>query len=129
MTNDLRGLRTPLRRVRFLGAAHGGTGEARLMHVTSLALVPLALYFVWLVLGLVRLDYNGAREQLGRPVPTVLLLAFILTGVVHMEVGMRSVIVDYLHGHARAWALSANTCFCALLALACVYAAVRIGFT
>ena len=28
---------------------------------------------------------------------------------------MRSVIVDYLHGHGRAWALAANTCFCALL--------------
>ena len=61
--------------------------------------------------------------------PAILLLAFILAGVFHMELGMRSIILDYIHGRARAWALLANTCFCALLGLACVYAALRIGFT
>ncbi len=57
------------------------------------------------------------------------LLAFVLAGVLHMEVGMRSIVVDYIHGPARAWALLANTCFCALLALACAYATLRIAFT
>ncbi len=42
---------------------------------------------------------------------------------------MRSIIVDYISGQSRAWALAANTCFAALLALACVYATLRIGFT
>ncbi len=129
MTDDSGGLRTPLGRVRFLGAAHSGTGEAWLMHVTSLALIPLTLYFVWFVLDLLHMDYNGVREELGRPVPAILLLAFILSGIVHMEFGMRSVIVDYLHGRSRAWALAANTCFCALMALACVFATLRAGLT
>jgi succinate dehydrogenase / fumarate reductase, membrane anchor subunit len=129
MANESGGLRTPLARVRFLGAAHNGTGEAWLMHVTSLALIPLTLYFVWLVLDLLHMDYNGVREELGRPIPAILLLAFIIAGIVHMELGMRSIIVDYVHGQSRAWALAANTCFCALLALACVYATLRIGFT
>ena len=129
MANESGGLRTPLGRVRFLGAAHNGTGEAWLMHVTSLALIPLTLYFVWLVLDLLHMDYNGVREELERPIPTILLLAFIIAGIVHMELGMRSVIVDYLDGRSRPWALAANTCFCALLALACVYATLRISFT
>ena len=129
MANDSSGLRTPLGRVRFLGAARNGTGEAWLMHVTSLALIPLTLYFVWLVLDLLHMDYNGVREDLGRPVPAILLLAFIIAGIVHMELGMRSIIADYVHGHGRAWTLAANTCFCALLALACVYATLRISFT
>jgi succinate dehydrogenase / fumarate reductase membrane anchor subunit len=129
MANDSNGLRTPLGQVRFLGAAHNGTGEAWLMHVTSLALIPLTLYFVWLVLDLLHMDYNGVRAELGRPIPAILLLAFILSGIVHMELGMRSIIVDYLHGRGRAWSLAANTCFCALLALACVYATLRVSFT
>ena len=129
MTNDSDDLRTPLGRVRFLGAARNGTGEAWLMHVTSLALIPLALYFVWLVLDLLHMDYNGVREELGRPVPAILLLAFVISGIVHMEFGMRSIVLDYIQGRSRAWALAANTCFCALLALACVYATLRIGFT
>jgi succinate dehydrogenase / fumarate reductase, membrane anchor subunit len=122
-------LRTPLSRVRFLGSARMGTTDARLIHLTSVALVPLTLGFVWLMVDLLRKDYNGVRAELTRPVPAILLLAFIFAGIVHMELGMRSVIVDYIGGQSRAWALAANTCFAALLALACLYATLRVAFT
>ena len=122
-------LRTPLSRVRFLGSARMGTTEARLVHLTSVALAPLTLGFVWLMIDLLRKDYNGVRAELTRPVPAILLLAFIFAGIVHMELGMRSVIVDYIGGQSRAWALAANTCFAALLALACIYATLRVAFT
>jgi succinate dehydrogenase / fumarate reductase, membrane anchor subunit len=122
-------LRTPLGRVRFLGSARMGTTDAWLVRLTSVALVPLTIGFVWLMLDLLRKDYNGVRAELASPIPAILLLAFILTGVIHMELGMRSIIVDYIGGQTRAWALAANTCFAALLALACVYATLRIGFT
>jgi succinate dehydrogenase / fumarate reductase, membrane anchor subunit len=122
-------LRTPLSKVRFLGSARVGTTEAKLVHLTSLALVPLTLGFVWLMLNLLRKDYNGVRAELTHPVPAILLLAFVLAGIVHMELGMRSVIVDYIGGHWRSWALAANTCFAALLALACLYATLRVAFT
>jgi succinate dehydrogenase / fumarate reductase membrane anchor subunit len=105
-----------------------GANEAWLIHVTSLALVPLMIGFVWLMLDLLRKDYNGVRAELTHPIPA-LLLAFIFAGVVHMELGMRSVIVDYIGGRLRAWALAANTCFAALLALACLYATLRVAFT
>jgi succinate dehydrogenase / fumarate reductase, membrane anchor subunit len=94
-----------------------------------MALVPLTVGFVCLMLDLLRKDYNGVRAVLTRPIPAILLLAFILAGIVHMELGMRSIIVDYIGGHARAWALAANTCFAALLALACLYATLRVAFT
>jgi succinate dehydrogenase / fumarate reductase membrane anchor subunit len=106
-----------------------GTTEARLVHLTSLALVPLTLGFVWLMIDLLRKDYNGVRAVLTHPIPAILLLAFIFAGIVHMELGMRSVIVDYIGGHSRSWALAANTCFAALLALACLYATLRVAFT
>lgn len=122
-------LRTPLGQVRFLGSARTGTTEATLIHLTSIALIPLTVGFVWLILDLLRKDYNGVRAELGRPVPAILLLAFILAGIVHMELGMRSIIADYIGGQSRAWALTANTLFAALLALACVYATLRIAFT
>jgi succinate dehydrogenase / fumarate reductase, membrane anchor subunit len=122
-------LRTPLSRVRFLGSARMGTTDARLVHLTSVALVPLTLGFVWLMVDLLRKDYNGVRAELTRPVPAILLLAFVFAGIVHMELGMRSVIVDYIGGRSRTWALAANTCFAALLALACLYATLRVAFT
>jgi len=123
------GLRTPLARVRFLGSAQKGTGEAWAVHVTGIANVVLGVIFVWLMLDLLHMDYNGVRATIGRPIPAILLLAFIVSGIVHMEIGMRSIIVDYLDGPRRAWALMANTLFAALLGLACFYATLRISFT
>ncbi len=122
-------LRTPLGRVRFLGSSRTGTADAWFVHLTSLALVPLTVGFVWLMLDLLRKDYNGVRAELARPVPAILLLGFVLAGIVHMELGMRSIIVDYIGGQSRAWALAVNTLLAALLALACVYATLRIAFT
>jgi succinate dehydrogenase / fumarate reductase membrane anchor subunit len=122
-------LRSPLGRVRFLGSARVGTTDAWVVHLTSLALAPLAIGFVWLMLDLSRKDYNGVRAELARPIPAIVLLAFILAAIVHMELGMRSVIIDYIGGQSRAWALAANTCFAALLAVACVYATLRVAFT
>jgi succinate dehydrogenase / fumarate reductase, membrane anchor subunit len=129
MADNASDLRTPLGRVRFLGSARMGTNDAWIVHLTSVALVPLTIGFVWLILDLLHKDYNGVRAELGRPLPAVLLLAFILSGIVHMELGMRSIIVDYISGQPRAWALTANALFAALLALTCIYATLRIGFT
>ena len=129
MSGKSGGLRTPLTRVRFLGSSQKGTAEAWMIHVTGLANVVLGLYFVWLILDVVHMDYNGVRATIGRPIDAILLLAFILSGIVHMEIGMRSIIVDYVDGPPRALALIANTCFSAILGLACVYATLRLSFT
>jgi succinate dehydrogenase hydrophobic anchor subunit len=41
---------------------------------------------------------------------------------------MKSVILDYLHGQLREWALIANAFFAVALGMICVYAVLRIGF-
>jgi succinate dehydrogenase / fumarate reductase, membrane anchor subunit len=120
--------RTPLGRVRFLGAARLGAEGAWRMHVTSLALIPLSVAFVVIVLTLVSKDYHAARAEMSQPLPAILTLLFVLTGIYHTELGMRSVIVDYLQGRLREWALIANSCAAVALGLACVYAVLRIGF-
>lgn len=128
MAHPEKSLRTPLGRVRFLGSARLGAQENWFMRVSSAALVPLTIGFVWLVLSLLHKDYNGVRAELGEPIPAIVLLLFVVVGAYHMQVGMRSVILDYLHGFAREWALMANAFFAAALGLACVYAVLRIGF-
>ena len=120
--------RTPLGRVRFLGSARLGAEDNWRMRLTSLALIPLSFAFVIIVLTLLHKDYNAARAEMGEPLPAVLVLLFVLSGVYHTELGMRSVIVDYLQGHLREWALIANALAAAALGMACVYAVLRIGF-
>ncbi len=128
MADDPASLRSPLGRVRSLGSARSGMLADWFMRLTSVALVPLTIAFVWLLLLLLSKDYNGVRSELGHPLPAILVMLFVLTGIYHMQLGMRSVIADYVHGHAREWALMANLFFCSVLALVCTYAVLRIGF-
>ncbi len=128
MANVGKTLRTPLRRVRYLGSARLGADDNWRVHVTSAALIPLTIAFVWLVLTLLRKDYNGVRAELGHPIPAIVLLLFVLVGLYHMQFGVRAIILDYVHGHVREWALVISTFFAAALGLACVYAVLRIGF-
>jgi len=120
--------RTPLGKVRWLGSARLGAGDNWRIRLTSLALIPLSLAFVVMVIMLLHRDYNGARAFVGQPLPAVILLLFVVAGVYHAELGMRSVIVDYVHGQLREWALIVNACAAIALALACIYAVLRISF-
>jgi succinate dehydrogenase / fumarate reductase membrane anchor subunit len=122
-------LRTPLSQVRYLGAARLGTSDVWRQRITAVALVPLAILFVCFVLDLLAKDYAHVRAALGSPVELIVIVAFVLTGVFHMQIGMRSIIDDYLQGHAREWALIGNILFSGLLALACAVAALRIGLS
>jgi succinate dehydrogenase / fumarate reductase membrane anchor subunit len=128
MANVGKTLRTPLSRARFLGSARLGTDENWLLRLTAATLIALTVAFVWLILSLLHKDYNGVRAELGQPLPAIVLLLFVLVGVYHMQIGMRSIILDYVHGRAREWALMANAFFAAAMGLACVYAVLRIGF-
>jgi succinate dehydrogenase / fumarate reductase membrane anchor subunit len=121
-------LRSSLAKVRYLGSARSGAQENWLMRLTSAALIPLTIAFVWLILSLLSKDYNGVRAELGRPLPAIIVMLFVLVGIYHMQIGMRSIILDYVHGHAKEWALMANLFFAGALGLACVYAVLRIGF-
>lgn len=124
----MQSFRTPLGQVRWLGSARLGAADSWRIRLTALALVPLSLAFVVMAIMLLHRDYNGARAFLGEPFPALILLLFVLAGVYHAELGMRSVIVDYVHGHLREWALLANACAAIALGIACVYAVLRIGF-
>jgi succinate dehydrogenase / fumarate reductase, membrane anchor subunit len=90
-----------LRRVRHLGSARNGSQEWRLQRRTALALIPLGLYFVASMLRLATSDQATAAEWLASLVPALLTILFVLALPAHAVVGMRSVLVDYVHTRAR----------------------------
>ena len=128
MLESEKSLRSPLARARYLGSARRGSQDAWRTQVTAAALVVLAIAFVLMLLTLLGKDYNGVRAELSHPFPAILTLLFTLVATYHMHLGMRSIILDYVGGRAREWALVANICFAGAVALACVYAVLRIGF-
>jgi succinate dehydrogenase / fumarate reductase membrane anchor subunit len=92
---------TVLRRVRQLGSARDGLREWRLQRLTAIALIPLGLYFAGSVLSLAKSDQVTAAAWLASPVPALLVILFLLAALVHGLIGLRSVLLDYVHTHAR----------------------------
>jgi succinate dehydrogenase / fumarate reductase, membrane anchor subunit len=90
-----------LRRVRHLGSAHDGLREWRLQRLTALALIPLGLYFAATLVRLAISARITAAEWLAAPVSALLVILFVLAGLAHMLVGLRSVFLDYVHSRAR----------------------------
>ena len=94
------GLRTSLGRVRGLGTAKEGTGHWWTQRLTSLALIPLGVWFVASVAAHAGADYEAMRAWVGSPVVASLLLLLIVTTFYHSYLGLQVVIEDYVHSEA-----------------------------
>jgi succinate dehydrogenase / fumarate reductase membrane anchor subunit len=92
---------TMLRHVRQLGSARDGLSEWRLQRLTAIALIPLGLYFVASVLWLATSDRITAAAWLASPATALLVMLFVLAGLAHALVGLRSVLLDYVHTRSR----------------------------
>jgi succinate dehydrogenase membrane anchor subunit len=122
-------LRTPLARVRGLGSARSGTRHFWHQRLTSVAGVPLSIFFVVLVVSLIGRNHAAAVQILGSPWIAILMLLFILTITYHMQIGMQEIIEDYAHGEvSKLVLLIANTFFSIAIGLASAFAILKISF-
>jgi succinate dehydrogenase / fumarate reductase, membrane anchor subunit len=129
MTSRSPSLRTDLSRVRHFGSARSGTSHMWYMRATTVALLPLTIAFVWLLLTLVGQDYNGVRAILGSPFASILMLVFVLVGLYHMQLGMQTIVEDYVHDDGiKAYCLIANLFFAFCTGVACIYAVLKLSF-
>lgn len=90
-------MRSPLSRARGLGAARSGLSHWWAERVTSIALVPLTLWFIWSIYGLLGASQADVAAWVGRPLPLVLMLCLVLATFHHMQLGLQVVIEDYIH--------------------------------
>jgi len=122
-------LRSPLKRARGLGSARSGSGTWRAERLTSIALVPLTL---WFIVSAIRLEGATRADMIAwlhAPVPLVLVLCLIVATFWHMELGLRVVVEDYVHNDAlRIAMLLVQRGVCIVAALLCIVAALRLGF-
>lgn len=122
-------MRTPMRRVRGLGAAHSGTGHFWHQRVTAVAGIPLSIAFVVIIVALLGRSHAAVVQILGSPIVAIIMLLFIVNTVYHMWIGMQEIVLDYVHEDKLKLAtLMANTFFCFAIALASVFAILKLSF-
>lgn len=91
-------LRSPLGRARGLGSAKDGVSHWWAQRLTSLALVPLVLWFVFSVALMAGADYAQFVAWVQSPITAGLLILLITVGLVHSKQGLQVVVEDYVHG-------------------------------
>ena len=122
-------MRTPLGRVRGLGAAHSGTHHFWHQRITAVAGVPLIVAAIVIAIALLGRSHAAVVQILGSPLVAIIMLLFTVTIVYHMWIGMQEIIIDYVHDDKLKLAtLLANMFYCFAIAFACGFAILKLSF-
>ena len=120
---------TPLKRVRGLGAAHSGTETFWRQRLTAVANIPLVIFLVLSIVSHVGASYGEVKAYIANPIVAVLLLALILSAAVHMRIGLREIIEDYIHAEGcKVVSLMLATFYAAIVGIASTLAILKISF-
>jgi succinate dehydrogenase membrane anchor subunit len=122
-------LRTPLGRVLGRGAAHSGVRHWWQQRLTSIALVPLMVWFVVSLLSLPSLGHDSLVAWMSQSWTALLLILLVLITAWHSQLGVRVVVEDYVHdAGARTLTLVLIGFAHVLLAAAGTFAVLKVAF-
>ena len=122
-------MRSDLSRARGLGSTNEGVHHWRWQRITGIALVPLALWFVFSMIGLIGADLSAVRAWVGAYGNPVLLTSLIIAMFHHAQLGLQVIIEDYVHGEAtKASSIFIIKTIAVLCGLSCVFAILRLTF-
>lgn len=128
-SSDNRPMRSPLGRVRGLGAAKEGVGHWWAQRVTAVALVPLILWFVVSLIALIGADHASFIAWVRQPLNAILLTVLLVAGFHHLQLGLQVVIEDYVHHEAaRIASIIAVKFIVVLLGLGGIFSVLKIAF-
>ena len=108
-------MRSQLGRVRGLGAAKAGTEHWIAERIMALFLVPLTIWFVVSAIGLLGADQPRVAAWVAHPWNAALLIALLIAGFHHLQLGMQVVYEDYIDSTWLQNTCSVATKFAALL--------------
>jgi succinate dehydrogenase / fumarate reductase membrane anchor subunit len=122
-------MRTPLARVKGLGASGHGATHWWVHRLTAVSNVPLIIAFVIILAAMPGRSYAQAVATISHPLVAILLILCVLSVTNHMRMGMQIIIEDYVHD--RGWKLlsmAANNFYAVVVAVACLWAILKISF-
>ena len=125
----MKSLRSPLGTVSGLGSAKDGVHHWWLQRLTSIALVPLTIWFTVSILSLPSMDHVTVIAWMAQSWTALLLIVLVLVATYHSQLGVRVVVEDYVHTTGmKTLTLVILTFAHALLAVAGVFAILKVAF-
>jgi succinate dehydrogenase / fumarate reductase membrane anchor subunit len=121
-------IRTPLGRVRGLGAAHAGTTDFFRQRITAVGLVVLIVPVIAVIMTLLGRNQAAAAQILGSPLIAIIMILFIIASCWHMKIGMQVVLEDYVHDEKlKLAAIIANNFFSFGVGIASIYSIIKLS--
>jgi len=128
-SNESKSLRSALGEVRGLGAAKHGTEHWWAQRVTSVALIPLTIWFVLGVISHLGAGYPEFVAWMKSPFSAAMMILTVSVVAYHAYLGLQVVIEDYIHVECQKIAALLAVKFLAiLLATACIVAVLKLTF-
>jgi succinate dehydrogenase / fumarate reductase membrane anchor subunit len=125
----MKDFRTPLGKVRGLGTAGSGTGHFWRQRLTALANIPLTLFMAGLLIALNGAGYDETRAVLSQPLVAVALILLLVSALVHMRLGMQTIIEDYVSTDATKIVLLAlNSFFAVAVGAIGIFSILKLAF-
>ena len=121
-------MRTPRSRVKGLGASGHGASHWWMQRLTAAANAPLMLAFVVVIALMAGRSYPEAIALMSHPAVALVLILAVISVTLHMRIGMQVIIEDYVHDQRlKLAALFANNFYAVVVAVACLYAIMRVS--
>jgi succinate dehydrogenase / fumarate reductase membrane anchor subunit len=89
-------IRTPLAGARGMGASKHGVGHFIAQRITAIALILLVSWAIVSSIDIARGDYDTVATWLRNPINAALASLTAVAAFWHMQLGMRTIIEDYL---------------------------------
>ena len=122
------GLRRTGAVLRVVGRHLWPNGETGLRCRVVVAMALLIVPVIVIILMLIGRNQAGAAQILGSLPIAIILVLFIVASTWHMRIGMQIVIEDYVHNEKVKFAsVMANNFFCIAVALASIYATLKMS--
>lgn len=111
------------------GNPKGSTRHFIVQRLTGALSIAFTIFFIWLVVRLAGTDRADFIAVVGNPVVAIVTALLVLTVAVHMRIGMREIIDDYIT-EPRLYSLcrTLNTFFCVAITVLSWIALAKIVF-